>query len=93
MMCLKPRGRLVMIHRAGRLSEVLGALRNCDGGDIRILPILPKAGAVARRVIVDAGKGRKSPDTLFPGFVLHDADGGFTAAADAVLRDAAALMS
>lgn len=91
MVCLKPKGRLVMIHRAERLSDVLSAVRNCDGGDIRVLPIHPKAGEVARRVIVDAGKGRKSPDTLFPGFVLHEADGHFTAAADAVLRDAAAL--
>jgi tRNA1(Val) A37 N6-methylase TrmN6 len=93
MVCLKPKGRLVMIHRAERLSELLSALRNCDGGDINILPILPKAGEAARRVIVDAGKGRKSPDTLFAGFVLHEADGRFTAAADAVLRDAASLMS
>ena len=91
--CLKPMGRLVMIHRADRVSEILGAVRAVDAGDIRILPILPKAGEPARRVIVDAGKGRRSPDTLFAGFVLHEADGGFTAAADAVLRNAAPLMS
>jgi tRNA1(Val) A37 N6-methylase TrmN6 len=93
MVCLKPKGRLVMIHRAERLSEILSAIRAADGGDIRILPILPKAREVARRVIVDAGKGRKSPDTLLPGFVLHEVDGRFTAAADAVLRDAASLVS
>jgi hypothetical protein len=44
-------------------------------------------------VIVDAGKGRRSPDTLLAGFVLHEADGAFTPAADAVLRDAQALAS
>ena len=90
--CLKPKGRLVMIHRAERLSEILAAVR-MRAGDIRILPIYPKAGEPARRVIVDAGKGRKSPDTLLPGLVLHETDGSFTKAAEAVLRDAAAIMN
>jgi len=89
--CLRPKGRLVMIHRADRLSEILAALRAADAGDIRILPIFPKAGEPARRVIIDAGKGRRSPDTLLPGLVLHEADGKYTHLADAVLRDGAAL--
>jgi tRNA1(Val) A37 N6-methylase TrmN6 len=93
---LKPQGRLVMIHRADRLSEILAALRGPEGhgpaGDLHILPIFPKAGAAARRVIVDAGKGRRSPDTLLPGLVLHHDDGGFTAAADAVLRKGEGLF-
>ena len=88
--CLKPGGRLVMIHRADRLSHVLAALSG-ETGDIRILPIHPKAGQAARRVIVDAGKGRRSPDTLLPGLILHEPDGQFTAAATAILRDGAGL--
>jgi tRNA1(Val) A37 N6-methylase TrmN6 len=83
--CLKPKGRLVMIHRADRLSDILAALHK-GAGDIRILPILPKAGQSARRVIVDAGKGRQSPDTLMPGFVLHEDSGAYTPAADEILR-------
>lgn len=81
----RPNGRLVVIHRGDRLSELLAALVPACG-DIRVLPVLPKAGQPARRVIVDAGKGRRTPDTLLPGFVLHQEDGRFTAAADAVLR-------
>lgn len=91
--CLRPKGRLVMIHRADRLSEILAALHASGSGDIRILPIFPKAGAPARRVIIDAGKCRQSPDTLYPGLVLHEADGKYTAAADAVLREAGAIFS
>lgn len=85
--CLKPKGRLVMIHRADRLSDILSALRG-RAGDIRVFPIYPKAGQAARRVIVDAGKGRKSPDTLFPGFILHEEGGRYTVPAEHVLRDA-----
>ena len=90
--CLKPKGRLVMIHRADRLSDILAALNADSAGDIRIIPIFPKAGEPARRVIVDAGKGRRSPDTLFPGLILHEADGSFTADAESVLRGAGALI-
>jgi tRNA1(Val) A37 N6-methylase TrmN6 len=89
--CLKPKGRLVVVHRADRLSEIVAGLSGATG-DLRLLPIHPKAGEPARRVIVDAGKGRRSPDTLLPGLVLHENDGTFTAAANAVLRDAAPLM-
>jgi tRNA1(Val) A37 N6-methylase TrmN6 len=88
---LKSKGRLVMIHRADRLSDILAALHDKHAGDIRIIPIFPKAGAPARRVIIDAGKDRRSPDTLLPGLVLHEADGKYTAAADAVLRQAGVL--
>lgn len=84
----KTGGRLVVIHRADRVSELLAAL-SAGCGDIHVLPILPKAGEAARRVIVDAGKGRRTPDTLSAGFVLHEDDGRYTAAADAVLRGGA----
>lgn len=88
---LKPKGRLLIVHRAGRLSDILAVL-HARAGDIRIRPVHPKAGLPARRVIIDAGKGRRSPDTLMPGFVLHREDGSFTPAADAVLRGAEALV-
>jgi tRNA1(Val) A37 N6-methylase TrmN6 len=88
---LKPKGRLVMIHRADRLSDILASLSG-RAGDIRIRPIHAKDGQPARRVIVDAGLGRRTPDTLLPALVLHEGEGAYTAAADAVLRDAAALL-
>lgn len=88
---LKSRGRLVIVQRADRLSDILAALHPW-AGDIHIRPIYPKADQPARRVIVDAGKDRRSPDTLLPGLVLHEADGRFTSAAEAVLRHANALV-
>jgi tRNA1(Val) A37 N6-methylase TrmN6 len=90
--CLKPKGRLVMIHRADRLSDILGAL-HATCGDTQILPIHPKAGEPASRVIVDTSKGRRTPDTVLPGFVLHAADGSFAPAAEAVLRHGQALIA
>lgn len=88
----KPKGRVVVIHRAERLSEILAILRT-GCGDIRVRPIHPKVNEPARRVIVDAGKERKTLDTILPGFVLHEADGSFTSAANAILRGGEAFSS
>ena len=51
----------------------------------------PGAGKPAKRIVVRARKGVGSPTRLLPGIILHEADGHYTAAAEAVLRDAAAI--
>ncbi len=87
---LKHKGRLTMIHRADRLDGLCAALHPAFG-DVRLLPLWPRDGAAARRVIVQARKGVRTPASLLPGLVLHEEDGRFTAAAEAILRDGAAL--
>ncbi len=89
---LRPRGRLVLIHRADRLADILAAVTwNARFGDVAVLPLWPKAGRPARRLLVAARKGAKGPGRLLPGLVLHRDDGAFTRRAEAVLRDMAAL--
>jgi tRNA1(Val) A37 N6-methylase TrmN6 len=87
---LKPRGGLTLIHRADRLDEILALLRLRFGGII-VCPLWPRPGKPARRVLLAATLGSRAPMMLTPGFALHQADGRFTAAAEAVLRDGAAL--
>lgn len=82
---LRPKGSLHVIHRADRLPEIL-ALIAPRLGAVEILPLWPKAGAEARRVIVTGRLDRRSPARLLPGLVLHEADGSFTPAAEAILR-------
>ena len=85
-------GSITFIHRADRLDELLGVLHGW-AGRTAIYPLWPKAagGKPAKRVIVQARKGKSGPARLLPGLVLHGADDGFTAAAEAVLRDGGAL--
>ena len=88
---LRPQGRLFLIHPADRLDAILAALSG-RAGDLVVLPLWPRADAqAARRVIVAARKGRRGPLRLARGLVLHEPDGRFTAAAEAILRDAAPL--
>jgi len=82
---LKPRGILTMIHRADRMGDCLAALR--EFGGVTVLPIHPRVGEAAKRIIVQATLGAAEPVLVLAGFVLHEADGRFTAAADAILRD------
>ena len=80
-------GNLVIIHRADRLDDLMEALRIEDFGAITIYPLWPKAGSLAKRIIVSARKHKKSPLVLHPGMILHEADGKYTAEADDVLLE------
>ncbi len=84
------KGTLTLIHRADRLQEIL-ALLSPRFGSVHVFPLWPKAGRPAKRVIVAARKGGRGGTVLSAGLVLHEADGRYTEAAAAVLRDAAAL--
>lgn len=86
---LRPRGSLTLIHRADRLPALLAGFEGRAGG-LRILPLWPRAGQPARRVILQATKGSRAPAGLLPGLVLHEGE-GFSAAAEAVLRHGGAL--
>jgi tRNA1(Val) A37 N6-methylase TrmN6 len=87
---LARKGTLTVIHRADRLDAVLAGLHG-RAGDVAVLPLWPKAGQPARRIVVAARKGIAGPARLLPGLVLHEADGRYTEAAEAVLRGGAAL--
>ena len=86
-------GTITFIHRADRLDELLAILQGRAGGTA-IFPLWPKAGGgkPAKRVIVQARKGKSGPARLLPGLVLHDAGGAYTPAAEAVLRAGGALV-
>ncbi len=82
---LKVRGRITFIYRADRLHELLAAIGE-RAGDISIMPVWPKAGVAARRVIVTARRGVKGPLALLPGLVLHASDGSYTPDAERLFR-------
>jgi len=83
-------GTLTVIHRADRLADILQHL-GAKAGSFRIRPIQPRADAPAKRVLVRAIKSGKAPLVLLPALVLHEADGGHTRAAEAILRGVADL--
>jgi tRNA1(Val) A37 N6-methylase TrmN6 len=87
---VRMRGSVTFIHRADRLDALLTGLAG-RAGEIVVFPLWPGAGKPAKRILLRARRGIETPLKLSAGLVLHGPDGKYTAAADAVLRDAAAL--
>lgn len=94
---LHPGGWLTMIHSAERLPDILAGLSGF--GAIAVLPLAPRAGRAANRVILRARKGARAPFRLLAPLVLHQGevharDGDdYCAAVQAILRDGAAVAS
>ena len=84
-------GRIVVIHRADRLADLL-ALLGEKAGSFAIRPVQPFVDQPAKRVLVQAIKTGKAPLRLLPSLVLHDRSGAkHTPEAEAILRGEAAL--
>jgi tRNA1(Val) A37 N6-methylase TrmN6 len=84
---LKQGGKLVLIHRPEARPAILAAFEDRFGA-AELIPIFPKPGAAAIRLIVRAAKGKRAPPAIRAGFVLADKEGRPTPEAEAVLRGA-----
>ncbi len=89
---LRPRGMLSLIVAAAVVPEAMSALAASGVGSLRLVPFWPRAGVAAKLAILQGIRGGKAPMVLAPGLVLHDADGRFTPAAEAVLREGRAIV-
>jgi tRNA1(Val) A37 N6-methylase TrmN6 len=84
--CLKSNGTFTMIHRADKVDKIILAMGKRFGA-IEIIPLWPKVGKNAKRVIVRAIKDRKSPATIHAGITLHNDDGEYSYVAEKILRE------
>lgn len=94
---LRPGGWLTMIFRPDGLPEVLGALDKL--GSAAILPLAPRTGREAGRVILRARKGGRAPFRLLAPFIIHTGDAhdgdreSYTPEANDVLRQGESLSA
>jgi tRNA1(Val) A37 N6-methylase TrmN6 len=95
---LRPGGWLTLVCLAEGLPEVLSATGG-RLGSVSVLPLAPRAGRPALRVLVQARKGGRGPFRLLAPFIIHlgpahDGDReSYTPEANAVLRDGADLLA
>jgi len=82
---LKPKGSVTFIHRADRIDALLGQIAG-RAGEVVVYPLWPGLGKPASRILVRARKQVASPARLAVGMMLHEEDGRFSPAAEAVLR-------
>jgi tRNA1(Val) A37 N6-methylase TrmN6 len=87
---VRPKGTVTFIHRADRIDAVLGHIAG-RAGEVVVYPLWPGLGKPASRILVRARKQVAAPARLAVGMILHEPDGRFTAAAEAILRGGEAL--
>lgn len=95
---LKPKGRLTVIHLAERLPDLLKALP-ASAGHVQVLPLAPRRGRAAKRIILSARKDTKGAFRLLPPFHIHQGDhhitdsDDFTPACRQILRNGEKFQS
>jgi tRNA1(Val) A37 N6-methylase TrmN6 len=82
---VRPKGTLTAIVPPEQLALALGAM-STDGQGCEIIPLWPAAGHAARRLIIRTQINSRAPLRLWPGLVLHDADGKPASEAEGILR-------
>jgi tRNA1(Val) A37 N6-methylase TrmN6 len=87
---LRHGGSATLVLPAARFADGLVAMAGAGLGSPTLLPLWPRAGTPAKRVLLAARRGGRGPGRVLAGLVLHAAQGA-TPEAEAVLRDAAAL--
>jgi len=87
---LRPKGRLVVIHRADRLNDCLRSLGK-GMGDLRLRFVHPAADRPAIRLLLSGAKGSRAPLTILPPVFLNGPEGRFTPQAEALHRGEALL--
>jgi tRNA1(Val) A37 N6-methylase TrmN6 len=88
---LVPGGWLTVVFRADGLAALLDGLGRRFGA-IDILPIHPRAGLPAHRILVGAIKGSRASTRILPPITLHGPAGGtYLPEAEAILRHGAGL--
>ncbi len=85
-----------MVHQMEALPEAMFALHG-RAGDIAVLPLQPREGRAAKRMVLAARKGARGPFRLAPPLILHQGERheavreDYTDEAKAILRDGAEL--
>lgn len=87
---LKNGGSFTIIHRADHTDKIIQSFGKKFGA-VEVIPLWPRTGETAKRVIIRALKNRKTPAKIHAGLVLHNIDGSYTEAADKILRGGEAI--
>lgn len=75
---LKEGGKLIMVHRADRLMDVLSEMRHANIEPKKINFIYSKIGKTAQTIVVEGRKGGNQGLTIAPPFYIYNEDGTYS---------------
>jgi|AntRauTorckE6833_2_1112554.scaffolds.fasta_scaffold18668_3 tRNA1(Val) A37 N6-methylase TrmN6 len=85
---LKKGGTFSAILPAQRFDEMLWLLRKYQFGSLHILPLFPKSGRPAKRLIFQARLHKRGSTVFHQGIVLHENNNAYTKQAELILQGA-----
>jgi len=88
----KPRARISFICRADRGAELISLFTAAGAGETLLYPLWSRPMSPASRVIVQVRKAVAGPGAILPGLIVHNDDGGFTEAAQRIMKGDALYM-
>ena len=87
-----PDGEVIFIHAASALPLLIAAF-TARFGAVTVLPLLPREGQPAHRVLIRGIKGSRAPFTLLAARALHEPGArAFRPEFDAIFRGTARLI-
>lgn len=87
-----PNGEVIFVHTAEALPSLLTAFTQRFGA-VTVLPLLPREGQPASRILVRGIKGSRAPFQLLASRALHEVDGrAFRPEFDAIFRGTGRLI-
>ena len=89
---VRPKGTVTAILPPAQMPLALSSMSR-DGLGAIIIPLWPKQGDAAKRVIIHVRTDSRAPLQLQGGIVLHEADGRPTLRAEEILRGGGALTT
>jgi len=87
---VKQKGTITVIIRADRVDEAIAHLHR-RVGEMMLMPLWPRLGVPAKRVIIQGRKGMHGAAHILPGLALHGEIERYTPDAKKILWDGAAL--
>lgn len=83
-------GEIIFVYPAESLAPLLSGFAHRFGA-LTLLPLVPRAGQRASRVLIRGIKGSRAPLTILQSRILHGEGRGFTPEFDAIFRGEARL--
>jgi tRNA1(Val) A37 N6-methylase TrmN6 len=84
---VKPGGKVAMVHRPGRLVDILTSFREYKIEPKRLRLVYPKKGREANMLLIEGIRDGKADLTILPPLIIYHEDGTYTEEAKEIMYD------
>lgn len=82
---VRPGGKVAMVHRPGRLADIIELFRMYKLEPKRLQLVYPKAGKEANMLLIEGVRDGKADLKILPPLYVYEADGSYTKEAEEII--------